>query len=292
MAKYRLCKKKNRLNADKDGLWYAEPVAGRQMRTRTVCRLATKNLTLSAGELELGLEALGDCLPDLLAQGNLVSLGRLGTLRLEFGSEGVAEPEDFTTRHIRRPRVVFQPSKEILEQNFAKLQSYGVFDCGVYSASAGSKDINRITFATIGSVMNHVGDFARFRNILIDECHLTNAKGGQYKEFIEAQDRRVVGLTATPYRLGQGLYGMSMLKFLTRTRPRIFDDVLYYCQVSDLLAKGFLADLRYFDCTTLDMSNVKTNSTGADYDDESLKLEYERSGFGKMLRHLKSQHQK
>lgn len=112
MARYRLTRKKNRLNRAKDGLWYAEPTPGRAMRARTVCRLATKNLTLSAGELELGLEALGDCLPDLLAQGNLVSLGRLGTLRLEFGSEGVAEPEDFTTRHIRRPRVVFQPSKE------------------------------------------------------------------------------------------------------------------------------------------------------------------------------------
>ena len=94
MARYRLTRKKNRLNRAKDGLWYAEPTPGRAMRARTVCRLATKNLTLSAGELELGLEALGDCLPDLLAQGNLVSLGRLGTLRLEFGSEGVAEPED------------------------------------------------------------------------------------------------------------------------------------------------------------------------------------------------------
>ncbi len=112
MAKYRLCKKKNRLNADKDGLWYAEPVAGRQMRTRTVCRLATKNLTLSEGELELGLNALADYLPVLLAQGSGVQLGRLGTLRLEFGSEGVREPEEFTARCIRRPRVVFQPSKE------------------------------------------------------------------------------------------------------------------------------------------------------------------------------------
>lgn len=112
MAKYRLCKKKNRLNADKDGLWYAEPMAGRQMRTRTVCRLATKNLTLSEGELELGLNALADYLPVLLAQGSGVQLGRLGTLRLEFGSEGVREPEEFTARCIRRPRVVFQPSKE------------------------------------------------------------------------------------------------------------------------------------------------------------------------------------
>ena len=203
---------------------------------------------------------------------------RNGLLILPTGSGKSLIIADIASR-LDGPLLVFQPSKEILEQNFAKLQSYGVFDCGVYSASAGSKDINRITFATIGSVMNHINDFSRFKNILIDECHLTNAKGGQYKDFIEAQDRRVVGLTATPYRLGQGLNGMSMLKFLTRTRPRIFDDVLYYCQVSDLLAKGFLADLRYFDCTTLDMSNVKTNSTGADYDDESLKLEYERSGF-------------
>ena len=60
------------------------------------------------------------------------------------------------------PLIVFQPSKEILEQNFAKLQSYGIFDCGVYSASAGRKDINRITFAMIGSVMKHMSFFKHF----------------------------------------------------------------------------------------------------------------------------------
>lgn len=177
------------------------------------------------------------------------------------------------------PLLVFCPSKEILEQNFAKLQSYGILDCGAYSASVGCKDINRITFATIGSVMNHIEDFKHFKYVLVDECHLCNAKGGQYKTFFEAADRQIIGLTATPYRLGRGFGGTSMLKFLTRTRPRIFDEVLYYCQVSDLLAKGYLADLKYYDCTQLDMSNVPSNSTGADYDDKSLKLEYERSGF-------------
>lgn len=115
--------------------------------------------------------------------------------------------------------------------------------------------------------------------VIVHNCHLTNAKGGQYKTFFEAADRQVIGLTATPYRLARGLNGTSMLKFLTRTRPRIFDEVLYYCQITELLAKGYLADLQYFDCTQLDMSRVNTNSTGADYDDESLKLEYERSGF-------------
>lgn len=176
------------------------------------------------------------------------------------------------------PLLIFQPSKEILQQNFAKLQSYGVIECGVYSASVGCKDINRITFATIGSVMNHMDDFKHFKYVLIDEAHCVNSKAGMYKKFIEAEKRQVVGLTATPYRLSS-YQGGSMLKFLTRTRPRIFNEVLYVCQTSDLLAKGFLADLKYYDLTSMDLSNVKSNSTGADYDEKSLKLEYERSGF-------------
>lgn len=180
------------------------------------------------------------------------------------------------------PLLILQPQKEILEQNFAKLQSYGCWDASIYSASVGYKDINRITFATIGSVMNHMEDFVHFKNVMIDECHYVNSKAGQYKTFIEATERRVIGLTATPYRLCSYMGG-STLKFLTRTKPRIFSDVLYYCQVSDLLAKGYLANLRYFDCTKLDMSRVAANTTGADYDEKSLKLEYERVGFKDQL---------
>lgn len=176
------------------------------------------------------------------------------------------------------PLLVFQPSKEILQQNFAKLQSYGIFDCGCYSASVGCKDINRITFATIGSVMNHMSDFDCFKNIIIDECHYVNSKSGQYKQFIEAKNRQVVGLTATPYRLDRA-EGGSILKFLTRVRPRIFSKVIYCCQIGELLSKGYLADLHYYDLTTLDLRRVRSNSTGADYDERSLLAEYERSGF-------------
>lgn len=176
------------------------------------------------------------------------------------------------------PLLVFQPSKEILQQNFAKLQSYGIFDCGCYSASVRRKDIHRITFATIGSVMNHMSDFDCFKNIIIDECHYVNSKAGQYKQFIEAKSRQVIGLTATPYRLDRQ-DGGSVLKFLTRTRPRIFKKVIYCCQVGELLAKGYLADLHYYDLTSIDLRRVRSNSTGADYDEKSLVEEYERSKF-------------
>lgn len=176
------------------------------------------------------------------------------------------------------PLLVFQPSKEILQQNFAKLQSYGIIDCGCYSASVGRKDINRITFATIGSVMNNMRDFDCFKNIIVDEAHYVNSKAGQYKKFIEAKKRQVVGLTATPYRLDK-CAGGSMLKFLTRTRPRIFSKVIYCCQIGELLSKGFLANLSYYDITSIDLRRVRSNSTGADYDEKSLIAEYERSGF-------------
>ncbi len=182
------------------------------------------------------------------------------------------------------PLLIFQPSKEILEQNYGKLRSYGYTDCAVYSASMNCKKMAKVTYATIGSVMNHVQDFDVFTKVIVDECHLTNAKGGQYEAFIHRRERTVVGLTATPYRLGQSMDG-AILKFLTRTRPRIFTKVLFYCQITDLLSKGYLADLRYYDLTTIDLRNVRSNSTGADFDERSLIAEYERSGFYDKLLH-------
>lgn len=114
--------------------------------------------------------------------------------------------------------------------------------------------------------------------VIVHNCHYVNSKSGQYKQFIEAKNRQVVGLTATPYRLDRA-EGGSILKFLTRVRPRIFSKVIYCCQIGELLSKGYLADLHYYDLTELDLRRVRSNSTGADYDERSLLAEYERCGF-------------
>ena len=176
--------------------------------------------------------------------------------------------------------LVFQPSKEILEQNYKKLCSYGVFDCSVYSDSFNSKNISRITFATIGSVIRHIDDFQHFNNVIIDECHFVNAKGGMYEEFIHTTGCKVLGLTATPYRLSSSSFG-AMLKFLTRTRPLIFSKVIYQVQISTLLDMGFLSSIDYYQLSPIgwDNGNLKVNTTGADYTDKSVKMEYERIDF-------------
>ena len=191
-------------------------------------------------------------------------------------AEKIAEKEG-------EPLLVLQPSREILQQNFEKYCSYGYINCGIYSASFNRKQIRQVTFATIGSIVRKKADFERFKYVMIDECHKVNHKGGMYEEFIHARnDRVVVGLSATPYRLDRGCNGYPMLKFITRVRGRIFQSVLYYCQISELLAKGYLARLTYYDLTgrtSFDISRVKLNSTGADFDEESMRMELERSGF-------------
>ncbi len=176
------------------------------------------------------------------------------------------------------PALVFQPSKEILEQNVAKMESYG-YRPGIYSASIGRRQVRDITFATIGSVKNVPEMFREFPYILIDECHFVNAKGGMYRDFLNnLENARVLGLTATPYRLASNSFG-SELRFLTRTRPRIFKEVVYYCQNSTLFDAGYLARLEYREMPGFDRGRLRTNSTGAEFDDASVRKYFSESGF-------------
>jgi superfamily II DNA or RNA helicase len=177
------------------------------------------------------------------------------------------------------PTIVFQPTKEILEQNLGKLHSYGV-DAAVYSASMNSKNIGNLTYATIGSVRNHMEFFKQFRNIIIDECHYVNAKGGMYQDFLSfIEANKVLGLTATPYRLVTDGYGGSILKFISRTRPRVFVRVIHVTQNADLFRRGYLAQLEYKQVGMFDSSRLRLNSTGADYDDRSVRRYYDDISF-------------
>ena len=184
--------------------------------------------------------------------------------------------------------LIFCPSREIVAQNYDKMQKICPFDCSIYSASFNSKEISRITFATIGSVKNHPELFTHFKNIIVDECHLVNPKEGMYKKFFEVVNCKILGLTATPYRLSSSQEFGAMLKFITRTRPAIFKEVIYHVQVSTLLDMGYLSKLNYYPMnpTGWNELNLKVNTTGADYTDRSVQREYERIDFYSFLVHI------
>lgn len=171
--------------------------------------------------------------------------------------------------------LVFQPSKEILEQNLKKYVSYG-YRAGVYSHSAGGKFIDKVTFATIGSVAKKHHLFREVKNIIVDECHLVSSEDGMYNDFIRSlPDAKVLGMTATPYRLTSD-YDGAMLKFLNRTRPKIFNKVLYYVQNDVLFDAGHLAKLEYFAFNLIDRNMLQVNNSGTDFTDASLKAYYKK----------------
>lgn len=135
-------------------------------------------------------------------------------------------------------------AKELIEQNASKVKSlWPESPLGIFSASIGEKILHRpITFAGIQSIYKHADKLGHIDLLLIDECHLISHKDeGQYRLFIAAlleinPRMRVVGLTATPYRLGHGMIHEG-------------DDVLFSAliepvTIEELVYRGFLAPLR------------------------------------------------
>lgn len=190
-----------------------------------------------------------------------------------------------TVKRLGDHALILQPSKEILEQNIGKYRSYG-FDASIYSASFKEKIVSPVTYATIGSIVKKPDLFKHFKYMLIDECHGTNAKGGMYDSFIKAiGNTKVLGLTATPYRLSVSAFG-PMLKFLTRTRPRIFTDVNYVVQNKTLFDQGFLCPVKYFDMRPYleyDRRKIRSNSSGSEFDDDAMKAYMDSIDFTKFL---------
>lgn len=181
------------------------------------------------------------------------------------------------------PCLILQPSKEILEQNFAKLVSYG-YRPAIYSASVGEKRITDITLAIISSIIRKQEQFKHFKYIIQDECHYCNPKDGMYSEFYKEHKARILGLTATPYRLVTDGFGGSILKFLTRTRPRVFNRVVHVVQNGDLFAAGHLSKLEYKIVKTgFRQDRLRLNNTGADYTDESVKQHFRELHFSDQI---------
>jgi DNA repair protein RadD len=175
------------------------------------------------------------------------------------------------------PVLILQPSKELLEQNYAKLETYGITDIGIFSASKRSKVVAKYTYATIGSIDKHPDQFAHFKYVLIDEAHLV-APGGRYTKFLKAiGNPRVVGLTATPYRLVTFVSTGSDGKRWSRTwlsmltaRGQFFDSLLYTKSIGELTQAGFLSAATYRNGMVPGTRPLKLNSAGTEFSELSL----------------------
>ena len=165
------------------------------------------------------------------------------------------------------------PSKELIEQNYAKYIAAGN-PASLFSASVGIKSTRHpAVFGTPKTVLNSIDRFkSDFAGIVIDECHridpTTKAIIAGMRE--GNPNLRVIGLTATPYRMGDGyIYqiGMDGQQVEQANNP-LFSRLVYRVQTQELVNRGFLtppemlASDRHYDAASLQLNKQNQFDAG------------------------------
>ncbi|MGR5209873.1 DEAD/DEAH box helicase [Vibrio rotiferianus] len=162
--------------------------------------------------------------------------------------------------------------KELVEQNHAKYEGYGLKG-SIFSAGLGRKETDQqVVFASVQSVVRNLDSFKnQFSLLVIDECHrVPDEKTSSYQKVITHLRElnpgiKVLGLTATPYRLGMGWIYQYHTRGQVRTEePRFFRDCIFELPIRYLLDENFLTPARMMDAPVLsyDFSQLKPANTG------------------------------
>jgi DNA repair protein RadD len=166
--------------------------------------------------------------------------------------------------------------KELIQQNYEKLLALWPFcPAGIYSAGLGEKNhMCPITFAGIQSVWKKWALFGHIDLVLIDEAHLLSPNDQtMYRSFLNGLRSRnpllkVVGFTATPWRLGHGHLTDPSVDSKGNEIPPLFTDVCFDITTMDafnrLIAEGYLLPLVPRK-TKLELSTDSLHIRGGEY---------------------------
>jgi DNA repair protein RadD len=163
--------------------------------------------------------------------------------------------DDAVTRWAGRV-IVLAHVKELLEQTAGTLRQMAPhLNVGIYSAGLRRRDTEHaVIVAGIQSAYRRAAELDRFDLVLVDEAHMIPPEGeGMYRQFLaEAKvvnpHVRVVGLTATPYRMTTGLICQP---------DHFLNYVCFEVGVRELIVQGYLCALRSkAGKTKIDTSNL------------------------------------
>lgn len=154
--------------------------------------------------------------------------------------------------------------KELIEQNASKMREHWPnAPMGIYSASLKRRCLTEpITYAGIQSVAKRAKQIGHIDLLIVDEAHSINhAQTGGYRTLINDLMQinpalRVIGLTATPYRLGHGM--------IHEGDDALFSDLIEPVTIEELITRGFLSKLRSKH-TAMTLSTDGVKKQGGEY---------------------------
>ena len=163
--------------------------------------------------------------------------------------------------------------RELVEQNHAKYQAYGL-EADIFSAGLKRKEASRqVVFGSVQSVVRNMEQFndASFTLLVIDECHRVSLEeDSSYRQVIEHlrsqnPQLKILGLTATPFRLGQGfIYHRHHHGMVRGSEESFFADCVFEQPLRLMVKQGFLAAPKRLDMAIegYDFSALAPSSSG------------------------------
>ncbi len=163
--------------------------------------------------------------------------------------------------------------RELVEQNHAKYQAYGL-EADIFSAGLKRKEASRqVVFGSVQSVVRNLEQFndASFTLLVIDECHRVSLEeDSSYRQVIEHlrsqnPQLKILGLTATPFRLGQGfIYHRHHHGMVRGLEESFFANCVFEQPLRLMVKQGFLAAPKRLDMAIegYDFSALAPSSSG------------------------------
>ncbi|WP_246637966.1 helicase-related protein [Nitratireductor kimnyeongensis] len=130
--------------------------------------------------------------------------------------------------------------RELILGNYKELLNIWPFaPAGIFSAGVGRRDAHsQIIFGGVQTIASKTELIGHIDLVTVDEAHLMPRKSEtQYGQLLSGlreinPDLKLMGLTATPYRLGEGQ--------LHEGEGALFDDICYEMPIGDMIDQGYL----------------------------------------------------
>ena len=146
---------------------------------------------------------------------------------------------------------IIVPKKELVTQNYQELiEQYPKAPVGIFCAGLNQKNAKDITIATIQSIYKH-DNLKPYDLIIVDESHLISKNNdGMFHDFFSYHENaKIIGLTATPYRMKSG--------YLHKGEGALFDKLVYECDIRSLVKDKYLSPIvSYSGSKQADLTNV------------------------------------
>jgi len=162
--------------------------------------------------------------------------------------------------------------KELVAQNHAKYLALGL-EADIFAAGLHRKESQgKVVFGSVQSVARNLEHFnGKFSLLIVDECHRIGEKeDSQYQQILSHlrasnPEIRLLGLTATPYRLGKGwIYHYHYHGMVRGDDQALFRDCIYELPLRYMIKNGYLTPPERLDMPVVqyDFSRLQSQSDG------------------------------